>query len=67
MANGLTTRFIEMPLTLEQLAFGLRKLSKSEKETLNILLNNKNIINLKKSLKQSSEGQLEPLETILED
>lgn len=67
MANGLTNRFISLPLTLEQLALGLRSLSKSEHETLGILMHKRTLSQLKQSIQDASDGKIFPLESILED
>ncbi|MAG44911.1 hypothetical protein CL633_03405 [bacterium] len=65
MANGTTTRLFQMPLSLEQLAFGLRKLSANEKETLSLLMNKKTMQELRQSIRESQESKLEPIESML--
>jgi len=50
-----------IPVTLEQLAEGLRGLSKRELETLDILLNREAMKTLQESFRQSRSGKFKKL------
>lgn len=52
---------ISIPITLPQLAEGLKKLSKPELETLEILLDKRAMAVIKKSLSQVKEGKFKEL------
>ena len=52
---------VSITITLPQIAEGLRKLSRSELETLELLLNKDALRTIQKSVKQATRGQLKEL------
>lgn len=56
-----TRRNPSIPVTLEQIAQGLRTLSKQELETLEILVDTETMHTIQESMRQAKEGKLKRL------
>jgi hypothetical protein len=63
MANKLAQKLsvVNLPISLDQLATGLRQLSHSELATLELLLDHKAMQAVQKSIKEVRRGKIRPL------
>lgn len=57
-----STTAVELPVSLEQLAVGIRKLSRSNLLTLELMLDEKAMRTMKSSLRDTARGKVKPFQ-----